>query len=464
MASIARCRDALKSEPLDQSELVRGYLSKEDLTEAAAAANYHWRERVWTPMLTLWTFLLQVLHPGWVCREVVAHVLAQQEAAGTPLKASPDPSAYSQGRKRLPLSLFAYGLRKVGETLQTKVGDGYRWCGRRVWVVDGFSCSMPDTPDLQKAFGQPTGQKKGCGFPVAKLVAMFCWASGAVLDVAIGAYRSNELALWRELWDQLKVGDVVLGDRFYGAYADLAQLQARGCDGVFRLRGSRARTISFRQGQRLGQNDRLFTWSRPTQCPRTLTPEEFAQLPATLTVRVLRFDTRIKGFRSRRILVVTTLRDPKAFPLEKIAALYRDRWTVELRIREVKTTLKMEILRGQSEDIVRKEIYMHFLAYNLMRALMWQAAQQQGQPLHRLSFAGTLQRFQAVAPYLCLFAGTPQAAGLYQLLLSWIARDRVPERPNRVEPRALKRRPKPYDLLTRPRKEMQKALLRQKLP
>ncbi len=460
MASIARCRDALKSEPLDQSEFVRGYLSKEDLTEAATAAKYRWRERVWTPAQTFWTFLLQVLHPGWVCREAVAHILAQREAAGTPLKASADPSAYSQGRKRLPLSLFQYGLRKVAETLQAKVGDGYRWCGRRVWVVDGFSCSMPDTPELQEAFGQPGRQKPGCGFPVAKLVAMFCWASGAVLDVAIAAYRSNELALWRQLWDQLEVGDVVLGDRFYGAYADLAQLQARGCDGVFRLRGSRARTISFRQGQRLGQNDRLFTWSRPPQGPRTLTPEEFAQLPATLTVRVLRFDTRIKGFRSRRILVVTTLLDPKAFPLEKIAALYRDRWTVELRIREVKTTLKMEILRGQSEDVVRKEIYLHFLAYNLMRALMWQAAQTQGQPLHRLSFAGTLQRFQAVAPYLCLFAGTPHAVQLYQLLLSWIARDRVPERPNRVEPRALKRRPKPYDLLTRPRKEMQKALLR----
>ncbi len=460
MASIARCRDALKSEPLDQSEFVRGYLSKEDLTAAAAAANYQWRERVWTPMLTLWTFLLQVLHPGWVCREVVAHVLAQHEAAGAPLKASPDPSAYSQGRKRLPLSLFPYALRKVGETLEAKVGAGSRWCGRRVWVVDGSSCSMPDTPELQKAFGQPAGQKKGCGFPVAKLVAMFCWASGAVLDVAVGPYRSNELALWRQLWGQLKAGDVVLGDRFFGAYADLAQLRARGCDGVFRLRGSRARALNFRQGRRLGQNDRLFTWSRPAQCPRTLTPEEFALLPETLTVRVLRFDTQIKGFRSRRILVVTTLLDPKAFPLEKIAALYRDRWTVELRIREVKTTLQMEVLRGRSEDIVRKEIYLHFLAYNLIRALMWQAAHTHSHPLHRLSFAGTLQRFQAVAPYLCLFAGTPHAVHLYQLLLSWIARDHVPERPNRVEPRALKRRLKPYDLLTRPRKEMQKALLR----
>jgi hypothetical protein len=460
MASIARCRDALKREPLDQSEFVRGYLSQGDLIKAAGAANYRWRERIWTPAQTLWTFLLQVLHAGWVCREAVAHVLAQHEAAGTPLNASPDPSAYSQGRKRLPLSLFPYALRKVGETLQAKVGAGYRWCGRRVWVVDGSSCSMPDTPELQSAFGQPTGQKPGCGFPVAKLMAMFCWASGAVLDVAIGPYRSNELALWRQLWDQLQVGDVVLGDRFFGAYADLAQLQARGCEGVFRLRGSRARTISFRQGRRLGQNDRLFTWTRPAQCPRTLTPEEFAPLPATLTVRVLRFATQVKGFRSRRILVVTTLLDPKAFPLEKIAALYRDRWTVELRIREVKTTLKMEILRGKSEDIVRKEIYLHFLAYNLIRALMWQAAQEHGQPLHRLSLAGTLQHLQAVAPYLGLFAGTPQAARLYQRLLSWIARDRLPQRPHRVEPRALKRRLKPYDLLTRPRKEMQKTLSR----
>jgi len=460
MASIARCRAALKSEPLDQSEFVRGYLSKDDLTKAAAAVKYRWRERVWTPAQTFWTFLLQVLHPGWVCRKAVAHVLTQHEAAGTPLNASADPSAYTQGRKRLPLSLFRLGLRKVGETLERKVGEDSRWCGRRVWVVDGASCSMADTPELQESFGQPPGQKQGCGFPVAKLVAMFCWASGAVLDVAVGPYRSNELALWRQLWDQLQAGDVVLGDRFYGAYADLAQLQARACDAVFRLRGARARTIDFRRGQRLGKNDRLFTWTRAPSCPRTLTAEEFAQLPPTLTVRILRFDTRRKGFRSRRILVVTTLLDAKDFPWEKIAALYRDRWTVELRLRDVKTTLQMEILRGQSEDIVRKEIYLHFLAYNLIRALMWQAAHEHGQPLHRLSFAGTLQHFQAVAPHLCLCVGTPEAARLYRLLLSWIARDRVPERPDRVEPRALKRRPKPYDLLTRPRKEMQKALLR----
>jgi hypothetical protein len=356
--------------------------------------------------------------------------------------------------------VYTHALRTVGQIFQSKLGQAYRWCDRRVWVVDGSSCSMPDTPELQQTFGQPDGQKKGCGFPVARLVAMFCWASGTVLDVAIGPYRSNELSLWRRLWNQLQAGDVVVGDRFYGAYADLAQLAARGCDGLFRLRGARARTLDFRKGKRLGREDRLFVWSRSTPCPRTISAEEFASLPTCLTVRVLRFHTRVKGFRSHTILVVTTLRDPIQYPLEKIAALYADRWTVELRIRDVKTTLRMEILRGKSPDIVRKEILMHFVAYDLIRILMWQAAQKHGRPLHRLSFAGTMERFHAVAPYLCLFAGTPQRTVLYRLLLSWIASDVLPHRPHRVEPRVLKRRLKPYDLLTRPRNELRRILSR----
>jgi len=318
---------------------------------------------------------------------------------------------------------------------------------------------MPDTPELQQMFGQPDGQKRGCGSPVAKIVAMFAWASGAVLDVAIGPYRSSELRLWRQLWNQLKAGDVVLGDRFYGAYADMAQLAARSCDGVFRLRGTRARTMDFRRGHRLGKDDRLVTWRRSKLCPRTLSAEAFALLPETLAVRVLRFHTRQPGFRSETVMVATTLLDPIAYPLAAIAALYGDRWTVELHLREVKTTLDMNVLRGKRADVIRKEIIMHFLAYNLIRALMWQAAAEHDQPLHRLSFAGTMQRFEAAAPYLWLLAGTPKAAMLYQWLLSWIASDRVPYRPHRLEPRALKRRPKPYNLLNRPRNQMRKALL-----
>lgn len=460
MASIAHGRDVLKEQWFHRIEFVREYLRESDLTEAAAVAPYHWRTRIWPPMQMMWTFLVQVLHPGWSCEAAVAQVLAEHAAARQPLNASADPSAYCQARKHVPESMYRHALGAVGQTLQAKVGDAYRWCGRRVWVVDGSSCSMPDTPELQATFGQPDRQKPGCGFPVAKLVAMFCWASGAVLDVAIGAYRSAELSLWHQLWGQLKAGDVVVGDRFYGAYAELAQLTARGCDGLFRLWGARARTLDFRRGQRLGKNDRLLVWSRSPSCPHTLSPEVFALLPATLTVRVLRFHTQVKGFRSRTVLVATTLRDPVAYPLEQIAALYGDRWTVELRLRDLKTTLRMEIVRGKSADIVRKEILMHFLAYDLIRALMWQAAQEHNRLLHRLSFAGTMQRFQVIAPYLCLFAGTARAVTMYQLLLSWIASDAVPYRPHRVEPRAVKRRPKPHDLLTRPRQEMRKALLK----
>jgi hypothetical protein len=460
MASIAHFQDVLQKQWFQKIKFIGEYLREQDLTEAAAVADYHWRNRLWPPLPMLWAFLVQVLHPGWSSAAAVAEVLAEHAAAGQPLAASADPSAYCQARQHVPEPVYRHALRTVGQRLQAKVGESYRWCGRRVWVVDGSSCSMPYTPELQAAFGQPTGQKAGCGFPVAKLVAMFCWASGAVLDVAIGAYRGNELSLWRQLWDQLQAGDVVLGDRFFGAYGELALLAARGCDGVFRLWGSRASKLDLRRGQRLGPQDRLLVWSKPQERPRTLSPEEFTSLPATLTVRVLRFHTQVKGFRSRTVLVATTLRDPVAYPHAQIAALYGDRWTVELRLRDLKTTLRMEVLRGQSPDVVRKEILLHFLAYDLIRALMWQAAQEHGRPLHRLSFAGTMQRFQAIAPYLCLFRGTARATEMYQLLLFWIASDIVPDRPHRVEPRVVKRRPKPHKLLTRPRKEMRKILSR----
>ena len=214
-------------------------------------------------------------------------------------------------------------------------------------------------PSLQKAFGQPDRQKKGCGFPVAKLVAMFCWASGAVLDVAIGPYRSNELSLWRRLWDQLQAGDVVVGDRFYGAYADLAQLTARGLRRRVPTAGwpAPARSISVKANG----------WAKRTDCssgrgrPRVRGPSRprNSRLAAALTVRVLRFHTRVKGFRSRTIMVATTLLDPVRYPREQMAALYGDRWTVELRLRELKTTLRMDVLRCKSPDVVRKEILMH---------------------------------------------------------------------------------------------------------
>ena len=457
MASIAYYRNLLKDEFLQRLKFLSGFLCDKDIIDASLAANYSWRNRLWTPCQTIWTFLVQVLEPGSSSREAVANVLAEKAALGQTVTASPDPSAYCQGRSRLPLEIYKYCLQKVGRALHAQVNSDYLWCSRQVWMVDGSSCSMPDTVELQKEFGQPDPQLKGCGFPVAKMVAMFCWASGAVLDIAVGKYRSSELQLWQKLWYLLKADDVVLGDRFYGTYAYLAELVKCGCDGVFRLHG--ARKADFRRGKRLGKNDHIVTWSRPKTCPRGMSNTQFESVPLELTVRQIRLHIDVPGFRAETMVVVTTLLDPLVYPVEEIAHLYRDRWIVELRLRDIKITLQMDVLRGKSPDIVRKEIYMHLLVYNLIRALMWQAAREHNQPLHRLSFAGAIQRLNAVAPYLWLLAGSKRAQVLYRLLLTWIAHDILPNRPNRIEPRVRKRRPKQYGLLNKPRSEMRKALI-----
>ena len=261
------------------------------------------------------------------------------------------------------------------------------------------------------------------------------------------------------MWHLLRPGDVVLGDRFYCTFADLAALIGRGCDGVFRLH--QRRPADFRRGRRVGKEDRLVTWRKPTwnARPRGMSRCEWEGLPEELTVRLIRLGVDVPGFRSQTLVVATSLLDPTAYPRERIAALYRDRWTVELRLRDLKTTLGLDVLRGQSPDIVVKEIHMHLLAYNLIRALMAEAASTHATDLHRLSFAGTVDRLNAVAPYLDLLGRDSRTEILYQWLLTCIARDTVPSRPDRVEPRAVKRRPKPYPLLNKPRPQMRKALV-----
>jgi len=314
MARIAYYRELLKNDLLRRISDVTDVLSGQELLAAVAAEGYHCRNRIWKPVLTFWTFLVQVLHPGSSCRQAVAQVLAEQ-AAESQRRISPDASAYCQARQRVPLSVFKAALRKVGRCLQDKAQDRYLWHGRRVRLVDGSSCSMPDTPELQAEFGQPDGQKPGCGFPVARIVAMFCWATGAVIDVVMGPYRSSELTLVGHLWAHLERGDIVLADRFYCTYVILAELLQRGCDGLFRLHGSRCRTMDFRKGRRLGRNDRLMTWQRPTICPRGLSREQWMALPQHLVLRVIRFHTQVPGFRSRTILVATTLLDADVYPL-----------------------------------------------------------------------------------------------------------------------------------------------------
>jgi hypothetical protein len=459
MANITPWKGILKRQVAQGREVLTGQWSVAEVLAACQLCRYLWRDRFWNPLETIWTFLLQVLHDGSSCREAVAMVLTHAAATDSRRNISDDPSAYCQARGRLPLPVLRQGVLTVGQHLRDNLRDVHTWCGKHVWLVDGTSCSMPDTPSLQEAFGQPDGQAKGCGFPVARIVAMFCWASGAVLEAAIGPYRQSEISLWRSLWHLLRPGEIVLADRYYCTYSDIAGLLARGCDCVFRLHQRRER--NFAKGTPLGKNDLLVQWERP-KChlrPRGMTPQQWAMLPEQLTVRLLRFAVDIPGFRSRTIFMATSLLDPIAYPAQEIAALYRDRWLIELRFRDIKITLGMDTLRGKTPDIVRKEIHMHLLAYNLIRALMWQAAAKHGRNLHRLSFAGTVDRLNAMMPYLWLFQRTAKARKLCDLLLQWIAHDPNPDRPNRIEPRAVKRRPKQYPLLNKPRNQMRKALL-----
>ena len=313
---------------------------------------------------------------------------------------------------------------------------------------------MPDTPALQDVFPQPEAQKSGCGFPVARLVVLFCWASGAILQCAIGNLHIAEISLLRQYWHAwLTAGDLLLADRHYCSYGDLVRLNAMGVWAVFRLHARRL--VDFRHGKRLGRDDQLLIWTRPAQWFASfgISRQQFQRLPETLLVRQIRITEVPRGFRSRTIVVVTTLLDPIRYPADEIRALFRDRWTAELNLRSLKIGLGMDLLRGESPDVVRKEIAMHLLVYNLIRLVMWQAAVRHGRNLHRLSFAGTLHRLRAVLPLL-MYLGVHQAVArknLLDQLLVWIASDLLTERPDRTEPRRKKRRPKEYSLLNRPR-------------
>jgi hypothetical protein len=463
MASITHWRRRLNTQLLNDP-LIDDALSPRCIEDHCRDAHHTWRESFWSPSVTILTFLLQVLNPSKTLRAAVADLLLHLAARGATDLPSSDPAAYCQARRRLPGESLAVLLHEVAQQMRGLVTQTTGWLTRRVWVVDGSTVSMPDTPELQERFPQPPGQAPGCGFPMAQFVALFCWTTGAIHDVAIDSIRPHELTLWRTLWHHLAPGDVVLADRAYSAYVDMARLLKRGVFCVFRLHQRRAH--DFRAGRRLGTNDRLVTWTRPAQWFESfgVTREEFDQLPEMMNVRLVRITQAPRGFRSRTIVVATTLTDPVETPADQIRSLYRDRWTAELNFRSLKIALGMDILRGHSVDVVTKEIVMHLLAYNLIRLLMWHAARQHGRDLHRLSFTGTLHRLHVAMPLMLLHGSRiaalpgscaggfrPHAATLRDTLLANIAADQLPDRPDRYEPRRVKRRPKQYSRLTHPR-------------
>src|SRR5262245_23439988 len=365
-------------------------LSADLVRQVLTAVGAVWYDRVYTPLVTLWLLLGQVLSPDQSCRAAVARLNAHRVARGE-RPCSARTGAYCQARQRLPERLVADVARRTGQALDAGSDTKWLWKGRRVYVYDGSHASMPDTQENQAEYPQPDTQQPGLGFPLARLAAVFSLATGAVLDLAIGRYAGkgqSELGLLRKLWTLLRPGGIVLADRLMCAWTEMVMLKQRGVDSVCRL--TCHRTADFRRGRRLGPGDHVVEGPRPPK-PRSGDRATYGALPASLTARERRLRLEQPGFRTTSLVVATTLLDAEAFTAADLADLYRARWNAELDLRSLKRTMQMDVLRCKTPELVRKEVWAHVLAYNLVRAVMAQAATRHDIEPRSISFKGAVQ-------------------------------------------------------------------------
>jgi hypothetical protein len=458
-ASFREQLSTLRRQFLQDGDLPFTDVLTEEVIAQALAAVTGWLDRIFSPLVTLWVFLAQVLSADHSCRAAVARLIAHRLARGQ-RPCSARTGAYCRARKRLPESFLAAVACSVGRRLDEQVQQRWLWKGRRVYLFDGTTATMPDTRENQAAYPQVYNQKPGLGFPIARLGAVISLACGAVVNLGFCPYAGKgqgEVSLLRRLWDVLRPGDVLLGDRSMANWATIALLSQRGVEVVGRL--NTHRRADFRRGRRLGPGDHVVRWAKPTSI-RSVDRETYHALPDSVTVREARVRVRQPGFRTREVVVVTTLLDPKQTTKEDLATLYRARWHNELDLRSLKSAMQMGELRCKTPELVRKEVWTHVLAYNLIRAVMAQAAARQGVAPRTISFTGAMQTLEAFQPLLELGAARDAAGrlGLYHELLDAIATHRVGDRPDRYEPRLKKRRRNNYDWLTKPRAEMKRKM------
>jgi hypothetical protein len=434
-------------------------LTEEVIAQALTAVT-GWLDRIFSPLVTLGVFLGQVLSADHSCRAAVARLLAHRLARGQ-RPCSAETGGYCQARQRLPESFFADVACAVGRALDDRAERRWLWQGRRVYLFDGTTVTMPDTPENQAAYPQVYNQKPGLGFPIARLGALTSLSTGAVVNLGFCRYAGKgqgEVSLLRRLWDVLRPGDVVLADRLTANWATLALLSQRGVELVSRLNKAH-RQADFRRGRRLGAEDHIVRWPKPTSI-RSLGREEYHALPESITVREARVRVAQPGLRTRSVVVVTTLLDPRQVTKEDLATPYRARWNAEIDLLCLKSAMQMRELRCKTPGLVRKEVWAHVLAYNLTRTVMAQAAARHDIPPRSISFTGAMQTLEAFQPLL-EFGATDDAAGRlqrYHDLLDAIASHRVGDRPDRYEPRVKKRRRNHYGWLTEPRAEIKRKM------
>ena len=412
----------------------------------------------YTPPVTLWAFLSQVLfkEEQRSCTAAVARVVVLLVALGRK-PCSSNTGAYCRARAKLSERAIERLTREVAFGCEQQVPQHWLWHGRHVQLVDGTTVSMPDTPENQAAYPQSPAQKEGLGFPVARMVVLLSLATAMLTGMAMGPYQgkeTGELALLRELLDQFQEGDILLADRHYCTYFMIALLLESGVDFVVRLH--QRRTADFRRGKPLGKGDHLATWTRPVR-PDWMDQATYDRMPESIEVREVFVHVDQPGFRTESLVVVSSLTNPKEYPQEDLAELYRRRWLAELDIRAIKITLGMDILRCLSPEMVRKEVWTCLLAYNLIRQTMLDAAKRSGLSPRQLSFSAAVETI--AASWMVVVVDESLTVRLVEIELTHLARHRVGNRPNRVEPRAIKRRPKEHRLLTKPRAQARAELI-----
>jgi hypothetical protein len=432
-------------------------LSRPVVAAACRAIHHHWRERVYTPWITLSLFLSQVLSDDPSCDEASDRFPKARYDQGLP-PVSTETTSYCEARHRLPEGVFWELVHGTGRAIHEKAEISWLFHGRSVKIIDGSTVVMPDTARNQEAYPQPSRQAAGPGFPIARLLVVFSRAVGTVLAAAMGRYQgeqTSERALLRMVIDQFRPGDIVLADRFFCSYGLIAARSARGVDVV--VRRHQCRTADFRRGRRRGRDDHVVIGDKPKQVPDWMSRAAYDAMPDRRTIREVRVRVEDKTKRVRELIVVTTLLEPRTYPAKELGDLFRQRWHAELDLRSLETPMHMEMPRTRSPEMVRKEVAAHLLAYDRIRGVMAEAARCEGIKPRRVSFKGslhTVRRFEEVHLY-----DPARIERDLPRLVSLIGRKRVGDRPDRYEPRAVKRRPKPHPLLRMPRKRA-KALIK----
>ena len=430
-------------------------LSKKLVLETLGSVGGRYYDSLYNPVVTLWIFLTQMISADRSMAAAVEGFLGWRLSQGLSA-CSTNTGGYSRARGRLGEPLLAKLTRITGSELVRQAIPEWLWKGRHVKLFDGSTVSMPDTPANQAAYPQQANQKPGVGFPLARIGVLFSLSVGSVLDLGLrrwaGKFQS-ELAILRDMWDSFDVGDVLVTDRYLCSHMEIAVLGSLGVDVVARMHAQRK--VDFRRGKQIGIEDHLVSWKKPPK-PEWMSNEQYAALPDEMLMRELRYLVQADGFRPTTIVLATTLLDAEQYPWDDVANLYGQRWDAEINLRSLKTIMQMDVLRGETPEMVRKEIWACLLAYNQIRTVIAQAASQHGKPPCNISFKRALRTVESFRPTLAA-ATPPTLPKIYEELFHAIASHQIGDRPGREEPRCVKRRPKPYPRLTQPRNEARTA-------